>query len=118
MKNFLLIILLVISSNLFAQENWTEIKPEELPEAITTNIQSDYSKYKIIKSTIKKNKEGELIYRIDLQKKKTVYHLIYNLNGILLDKTKSKSFEFDGSEKKRKPSGGNNQNEPPMMPSL
>jgi|GEM_PF-3490456 len=118
MKYWILIILLATGFSSFAQANWTAIKKEEIPENISVQIVTDYSKYQIIKSTKKENKEGAVLYRIDVQKKKTVYHLIYNSAGLMLDKTKSKSFEFDGSEKKRKPSGGNNQNDPPMMPSM
>ena len=75
-------------------------------------------KYEIIKSAKKVDKVGDLIFRIDIQKKRRLYHLIYSKEGILKDKSKSKVFEYDGSEKNRKPSDGSHQMEPPRLPSM
>ena len=118
MRYFFIISILTLSINSFAQSNWTEIKTTEIPDTISTQIISDYAKYEIIKSAKKLDKVGNLIFRIDIQKKRRLYHLIYSKEGMLKDKSKSKVFEYDGSEKNRKPSDGSHQMEPPRLPSM
>ena len=78
------------------------IKAEQLPETAHAELDKKYGKYKVNSMVKKESNQKETTYQIEVQKKNTVFTLVYNENGELLSKTKSKSFSFDGTEPVRK----------------
>ena len=79
----------------------TKIKRSELPDPVKTELNAKYVKYTVNKIVKKENKTKETTFEFEVQKKNTIYTLVYNNNGELIDKTKSKIYTFDGTEKPR-----------------
>ena len=77
----------------------TKIKRSELPEPVKVELNRRYSKYMMNKIVKAQDEIKGAIYKIEVQKKNTVFALVYNENGELIDKTKSKVFTYDGTEK-------------------
>ena len=94
---WLIIPMLLIGGFVNAQTE-TKIKQSELPSPVTTMLTKKYAKYTTNKILKKENSDKETSFEVEVQKKNTVYTLVYNNNGELIDKIKSKSFTFDGSE--------------------
>ena len=104
----------VINSS-YAQTE-TKIKRSELPGPVKAELNAKYVKYTVNKIIKKENKSKEITFRVEVQKKNTVYTLVYDNNGELIAKTKSKTFTFDGTEKPKKQynsNDGHNHNHPP-----
>jgi len=96
------ILLLYFAINLTFAQTETRIKRSELPDQINTELKAKYVKYIVNEIIKKENQTKETIFEVEVQKKNTVYTLVYNNKGELIDKTKSKSFTFEGTEKSKK----------------
>ena len=77
----------------------TKIKRSELPDPVKTELNAKYVKYTVNKIVKIQDEIKGTTYKVEVQKKNTVYALVYNGKGELIDKTKSKVFTFDGTEK-------------------
>lgn len=80
----------------------SNIKTEQLPEIAHVKLDKKYSKYKVNSMVKKEDKQKRTTYQIEVQKKNTVFTLVFDENGKLLSKRKSKSFTYDGTEPVRK----------------
>ena len=123
MKNlaFSIFVFFFIAQNSIAQSEWVEVRVNEIPDTVVNVVKKDYNKYAVNETTKKENESGEILFRFEIQKKNTVYHLVFNADAKLISKTKSKSFTFDGDDmkkKKKSSGGGNNDIMPPRMPNF
>lgn len=93
----------------FAQTE-TKIKQDSLPTTVHNELHKKYAAYavnSVLKITDFQQKHK---YKIEVQKKSTVIELIYDNDGKLISKEKSKIYSFDGTEKitpKSEPSKSN-----------
>ncbi len=92
----------MLISELHAQTT-TKIKVEQLPETAQADLVKIYSKYQVNSMVQKEDVQGQTSYKIELQKKNKLVYLLYNNEGTLVSKRKSKSFTFDGMEPVKKP---------------
>ena len=95
-KLFILFVAVLLLANVsgFGQE---KKKYGDLPIPAKEELKTKYKKY-AINSVLLEEKEGTSTFKVEVQKKSTGYYLIYDLEGVLLSKTKFKSFSFDGTE--------------------
>lgn len=95
-KTLLTSFLALLANFLLAQ---TEIKlPEDsLPKSIHNELHKKYSSY-AVNSIVKKSDKGSVSYALELQRKNNLLRLLYDANGKLLDKDKSKIYTYDGTE--------------------
>ncbi|MGB0390586.1 MAG: hypothetical protein ACPGD5_03395 [Salibacteraceae bacterium] len=115
MKNWKLFIpfvalLLISSISGFSQE---KKKYGDLPIPAKEELKTKYKKY-AINSIFLEDEDGKSTFKVEVQKKSTGYYLVYDLDGILLSKTKFKSFSFDGTEPVPDRSGAESSPLPPI----
>ena len=77
------LILLIVSSSLFAQER-IKISADQLPEAVSTELKEKYKKYDIGIIQKIENKEHGILYLVNVKKKKKELKLSYTEKGILI----------------------------------
>ena len=70
-----------------------------MPAAIKIELDKEYNMFKVNLITKNKDNKDSITYRIELQKNNKMIKLVYDKNGILISKTKSKVFTYDDSEK-------------------
>ena len=95
----LLTILTCFAVESSSAQSESSIKRSELPESVNARLNEKYSEYNV-KKIFKVNDEAKgVYYKIEVQKKNTLFALVYSSTGELLKKTKSKIYSFDGTEK-------------------
>ena len=80
MKIIIILFILLVyfaTNSTFAQPE-TNIKRSELPDQVNTELNAKYVKYIVNQIIKKENQTKETIYEIEVQKKNTVYTLVYN----------------------------------------
>lgn len=91
-------IMLVITSLCFAQTE-TKIPQDSLPAAAHNELHKKYAAY-AVNSVLKiTDKQQNITYKIEVQKKTTQIELLYDKEGKLISKEKSKIYTYDGTEK-------------------
>lgn len=97
-----LLIILLFSPLLLLGQTEAKISLDSLPSGIRAELTQKYSKFKIHYTAKIIDKQQNITYKIELQKKDKLIVLIYNMNGILIQKLKSKVYTFDDSKKPKK----------------
>ncbi len=77
----------------------TKIVLDSLPVLIKVELAKEYHTFKVNHITRNTDNKDSVTYRIELQKKNTMVKLIYDKNGMLISKQKSKVFTYDDTEK-------------------
>lgn len=95
---FVFAFLFVLNSKSGFAQSDSSLKFNNLPESIQLSLKQDFKKYVINSIDQVKSKSGEEQYKVEVQKKSKAYRLVYNLQGVILDKAKLKVYSFDGSE--------------------
>lgn len=97
MKKIIFMILLM-PFWVFAQTE-TKIKQDSLPTTVHNELHKKYAAY-AINSVLKiTDKQQNITYKVEVQKKSTLIELVYDRDGKLINKEKSKVYSFDGTEK-------------------
>jgi hypothetical protein len=104
----ILTVLFIASALGGVAQNSVKIKMDELPMSSHAQIHGKYAKYHINGMYRKTDAKGDVSYKVELQKKRNVVYLVFNPDGELIDKRKTKEYSFDGSEKPSRPAGSGN----------
>lgn len=103
-KQFIIMsIVCALTSNCFAQTE-TKISRDSLPSTIHAELHKKYAAYAVNSVLAITDNVQNITYKIELQKRSTVIDLLYDKDGKLVSKEKSKSFSYDGTEKTRQKS--------------
>ena len=96
--------LTLVVINVCAAQTEIKIPDDSLPALIHSELHKKYARY-VTNSVLKKTDNlRNITYRIEIQKKSTVIELLYDKEGKLISKIKSKVYSYDGTEKSRTPS--------------
>ncbi len=101
MKNLKLILFfffisVLITTSSYAQTK-TQIPADSLPSAVHDELHKKYRDYKV-NSISRKSEQNKITYALEIQKKTKLIRLLYDSDGKLIEKDKSKIFIFDASE--------------------
>ena len=91
------IVFLFSASKLCNAQTEIKIPQDSLPNAVQDNLHKKYSDYHV-NSITKNSSKQPVIYSLELQKKNRLIRLVYDMNGNIIEKNKSKIFTFDGTE--------------------
>lgn len=95
--SFTLIMVLFSVINICKGQTEIKIPEESLPAAVHDDLHKKYSDYHV--NSITKNTSVQpAVYTLEIQKKNRLIRLIYDADGKLIEKEKSKIYSFDGSE--------------------
>lgn len=94
---------LVIINDCSAQVE-SKIQEDSLPVIIHNDLHKKYAHYATNSVLKKTDNLQNITYRIEIQKKSTVIELLYDKEGKLISKVKSKVYSYDGTEKPMAPS--------------
>lgn len=105
-------ILLILLPNILSAQTETKIHKDSLPSTVKEHLHKKYYDYVVAEAVKATDKNGAVIYkvlakRVRSEQETIVYDLRYDAAGKLISKSKSKIYTFDGTEKKNKPSKGN-----------
>lgn len=105
---------MVLAANVVVAQK--EISVEDLPANVQVELTSKYKKYQVneVWETLKNDQLSG--YKVLVQKKNNVLNLKYDLEGTFLYKTKSKSFEFNTTDRPKPRREGDVT--PPPMPNM
>ena len=84
-------------TNVCMAQSAIKIPEDSLPKIIHDELHKKYSAYKV-NSITKKSEHEKITYSLEIQKKNTLLRLLYDSDGKLLSKDKSKIFTFYGTE--------------------
>lgn len=90
--------ILLMPLGAFAQTE-TKIKQDSLPLTVHDELQKQYVAYTVNSIYKVTDKQQNIIYKIEVQKKSKLIELVYDNKGTLISKEKSKIYSFDGTEK-------------------
>lgn len=97
MKKIIFIVLL-LPFGAFAQTE-TKIKQDSLPPTVHNELHKQYVAYTVNSIYKVTDKQQNIIYKIEVQKKSKLIELVYDNQGKLISKQKNKIYSFDGTEK-------------------
>ncbi len=97
MKKIIFIVLL-LPFGVFAQTE-IKIKQDSLPITVNNELHKQYATYAVTSILKLSDKQQNVTYKIEVQKKNTVIDLLYDNQGKLISKVKSKIYSYDGTEK-------------------
>lgn len=95
-----LILLLIFAKNISAQSE-TKIPQDSLPTAVHDELHKQYTAYTVNNIYKVTDKQQNIIYKIEIQKKSKLIDLVYDNQGKIISKEKSKIYSFDGTEKSK-----------------
>lgn len=81
----------------------TKISNDSLPSVVKEELKKKYSNYKVNGVTMVTEKAKPSTYKIEVQKKNNIVELLYDANGNIIGKSKSKIYSYDGTEKPKSP---------------
>jgi hypothetical protein len=108
MKKILFIFLLIPLGVLAQNGTKKKITADSLPAIIHDELHKQYATYSVNSIYKSTDELQNTIYKIEVQKKSKLVELVYDNQGKLISKEKSKIYSFDGTEKpKAAPSQSN-----------
>lgn len=97
MKRIFYIILLLPVGAIAQTETKTD--QDSLPALVHNDLHKQYVAYTVNSIYKVTDKQQNIIYKIEIQKKSKLIDLVYDNQGKLISKQKSKIYSFDGTEK-------------------
>lgn len=96
------LVLIFLLFPLFAwSQTETIIVLDSLPETVKIELSQKYKKYTINLITKNIDRNLNVTYSVELQKKSKLVKVIYDKDGVFIRKEKSKSYTFDDSKPKK-----------------
>lgn len=110
-KHFLLVGFFLTLTKVVSAQSETKIKEDSLPVIIQNQLHKNYSSYKINYIYKKLDKQQNITYRVEVQKKTTQVEFLFDNLGKLIKKEKRKVYTYDGTEKSNSLSSPSNSND-------
>lgn len=111
MKYFVTLSLTLIIVNVYFAQTETKIQEDSLPSSIHDELHKKYARYTVNNISKNTDKLKNIMYKVEVQNKSTVIELLYDIQGKLINKKKSKVYTYDGIEKPKSPSLSNESND-------
>lgn len=99
MKYFAMLSLTLLVINVCSAQTETKIPEDSLPAFAHNELHKKYSGYTVNSIFKKMDKLQNVTYKVEVQKKTTQIELLYDKQGNLISKEKSKIYTYDGTEK-------------------
>lgn len=98
-KQFLITSVMLALTGICSAQTETKISKDSLPSTIHAELHKKYAAY-AVNSVLKiTDKQQNITYKVEVQKKSTMIELHYDKDGKLISKDKSKVYTYDGTEK-------------------
>ena len=96
-KLFVIVTAFFLSAVTCKAQKENKIPEDSLPQAVHNDLHKKYSDYHI-NSITKNGSVQPALYFLEVQKKNKLIRLVYDADGKMIKKEKSKIYSFDGSE--------------------
>ncbi|MDO9001041.1 MAG: hypothetical protein Q7W45_14840 [Bacteroidota bacterium] len=100
-KQFLITSIMLALIGICSAQTETKISKDSLPSAVHTELHKKYITYTVNSILKITDKQQNITYKVEVQKKSTMIELLYDNHGKLISKDKSKVYTYDGTEKPR-----------------
>ncbi len=108
---FVMLSLTLVVINVCSAQTETKLHEDSLPAIVHNELHKKYAHYTVNSISKKVDQLQNITYKIEVQKKSTVIDLLYDKQGKLIGKEKSKVYSYDGTEKSRSPSSPSKSND-------
>jgi len=108
---FAILSLTLVVVNVCSAQTETKFPEDSLPAIVHNELYKKYVRYTLNSISKKVDQLQNITYKIEVQKKSTVIELLYDNQGKLIGKEKSKVYSYDGTEKSKSPSSPSKSND-------
>lgn len=100
-KQFIVTSLILVLTGICSAQSEAKMPKDSLPSMIHTELHKKYTAYTVNSILKITDKQQNITYKVEVQKKSTMIELLYDNDGKLISKNKSKVYTYDGTEKPR-----------------